>query len=107
MQTQVAKEMRQVIGDSIIGLNTSKHAKKDAAVLLSKHFPDAFFQEILRCVQGELEDCKKINLQKWQHDAEADIKELAKAAKARHEANEARKKQEALEKITGIIDKKT
>jgi len=56
-----------------MAFRNGKFGKEDVDKLLNKHFSDKVFEDILRCNQGELEFCKKINMQKWREDAVNDI----------------------------------
>ena len=48
--------------------------------LLKKHFSDSQFDNILLCVQGDLERCKKINLENWKKKADKQVEEMAEKA---------------------------
>ena len=82
-------------------------SKQEISKLLQKHFSDAMFQQILRCVQGDLDFCGRINLQKWSDAVNKDIMTLSKRARTIEEKAEAKKKQEALNKINHLISRKS
>jgi len=75
--------------------------------IVNAHFSDEVFQQILRCVQGELDFCKEINMAKWQQVADRDIVTLAKHAKHEAEKEDHKKKEDAMKRINNMIERKS
>ena len=71
------------------------------------HFSDEVFQTILRCVQGELDFCKEINMSKWQQSADKDITTLSKHAKHEADKEDHQKKEAAMQRINKVIERKS
>ena len=57
--------MRSVIANAAYQFRKGKVDEEQVIKILNKHFSDGVFQNILRCVQGELEFCSKLNMQRW------------------------------------------
>ena len=84
--------MRGVIANAAMAFRKGHVSKQEISKLLQKHFSDVMFQQILRCVQGDLDYCSKINLQKWQESANKDILAISKKARQIEEKADAKKK---------------
>ena len=99
--------MRNVIQNSTLAFRRGKVSKGQIGKLLNRHFSDGIFQNILRCIQGDLDYCKRINMQKWSEAAIKDVEVLGK--KARHEGlvEDRKHKQESIDKINKIVAKKS
>ena len=63
MNKQVPAKMRAVIKAAITSFRDGKVEKGEVEHLLNKNFSDKVFDGILKCVQGDLEKCKKIDLE--------------------------------------------
>ncbi len=74
--------------------------------MLKKNWSDKTFDLILKCTQGDLKACKKINLEKWKQETSKDVEKLAENAKKRSDKETYAKKKEALQKINKLIEKK-
>lgn len=107
MRTQLPKQMRGVIANAAMAFRKGKVTRREIKKLLQTHFGNAMFQQILRCVQGDLDFCSKINMQKWSEASNKDIVTLSKKAKHIEEKAEQKKKEFALTKINKIIAKKS
>ena len=82
-------------------------SRNEVEHLLKKNWSDKTFDAILKCTQGDLKACKKINLEKWKQTTEKDVDKLAKSAKKRSDKETYEKKKEALEKINKLVKEKT
>ena len=49
MKTQLPKQMRAVIQNAALAFRLGKVTKEDVNKMVTKHFSDEFFQEILKC----------------------------------------------------------
>ena len=58
------------------------------------------------CVQGQLDKCKQIDLNKWKSAASKDVNEIAKKAKHRADVDNDKKKHIALKKINQVMKEK-
>lgn len=63
--------------------------------ILAKNFSDKTFDNVLLCIQGDLDKCKTVRLEQWKATAEQQIEETSLVAKTRAE-KEADKKRKAL-----------
>ena len=75
--------MRSVIKTAITSFRDGKVGKGDVEKLLKKNFSDKTFDGILKCVQGDLDKCKKIDLDKWKESATHDVEALATKARVK------------------------
>jgi len=74
-------KMRDIISEAILQFRDGVVSKKDVDTLLKKNFSDKTFQSILHCTQGDLAECKKIDLDKWKSDAKKDVSTIAAHAR--------------------------
>ena len=54
--------MRTVIANAAYQFRKGKVDEAQVTKILNKHFSDNVFQNVLRCVQGDLDFCSKINM---------------------------------------------
>jgi hypothetical protein len=66
MKTSLPKQMRAVIQNAAQAFRKGKVTADEVEKLLDKHFSDEVWQNILKCVQGDLTFCTKLNLTRWQ-----------------------------------------
>ena len=107
MKTNLPKQMRAVIQNAAQAFRKGKVTAEEVEKLLDKHFSDEVWQNILKCVQGDLTYCTKLNLTRWQQAADKDIFDLSKKAKQAYNKEEARKTQEVKARVDGIINEKS
>ena len=50
---------------------------------MSKSFSDKTFLAIMQCAQGDLNKCKKVDLNDWKKEAKADLTGVAQSAKSK------------------------
>ena len=89
MSQQMPTKIRAVIKDAITKFQDGNVSKADVSHLLSKSFSPKFFQDVLLCVQGDLNKCKKINLEKWSGSAKKVIDDISKKGKAEKDKEKA------------------
>ena len=89
MSQQMPTKIRAVIKDAITKFQDGNVSKADVSHLLSKSFSPKFFQDVLLCVQGDLDKCKKINLEKWSGSAKKVIDDISKKGKAEKDKEKA------------------
>ncbi len=107
MEKQMPSNMRSVIIDAITGFKEGDISKHDVSTLIHKYFSDKLFQDILKCDQGQLDYCQKINFKSWRSDTEHAIGIEAHKAKRKLLAAEAKKKDEAIRRINAFTEQKT
>ena len=61
----------------------------------------------MRCSQGDLEACKRINLEKWKQAASVDINKISSTAQKTFQKETLEKKQIALDKINKLIEEES
>lgn len=81
MNKEVPKKMREIIMSAITEFRNGKVSENDIHHLLKTAFSDETFGDLLKCSQGDLKICKKINLEKWKEVADKEIKTIGKKAK--------------------------
>ena len=101
------RRSREVLKQMISKFQQGKVNRSEVEHLLKKNWSDKTFDAILKCTQGDLKACKKINLEKWKQTTEKDVDRLAKTAKKRSDKETYAKKKEALEKINKLIEDKS
>ena len=89
MSQQMPTKIRAVIKDAITKFQDGNVSKADVSHLLSKSFSPKFFDDVLLCVQGDLDKCKKINLEKWSGSAKKVIDDISKKGKAEKDKEKA------------------
>lgn len=60
---------------------------------------------MLKCSQGDLKVCKKINLKKWKETANKEVKVIAKKAKEKKTICDCKEKEEKQKKINKLVEK--
>ena len=81
--------------------------KNDVQQLLKKNFSDKTFEMILKCVQGDLNKCNKIDLEKWKDHANRDVDAVAVKAKINRQKTREKENKAELKRVMKIIDKKS
>lgn len=83
MRKQFPQNIRAVVQKAILSFRDGQIGRTEINALLKKHFSDSQFDNILLCVQGDLERCKKINLENWKKKADKQVEEMAEKAKVK------------------------
>ena len=60
---------------------------------------------MLKCSQGDLKVCKKINLKKWKEMANKEVKVIAKKAKEKKTICDCKEKEAKQVKINKLVEK--
>ena len=81
MNKEVPAKMRAVIKNAIHSFKDGKVSKSEIEALLKKNFSDKTFDGILKCAQGDLEKCNKIDLETWKQSANRDVQAIAEKAR--------------------------
>ena len=102
MAKQVPQVIRTVLGKALMSFQDGKITRAEVNEILKKNFSDQTFDNILLCVQGNLEKCKKIKLETWRKNAEKHIGEKASIVKIRARKIKDKKRDAALKKIETI-----
>ena len=77
MNKEVPAKMRSVIKNAIESFHDGRVSKNEVENLLKKNFSDKTFDGILRCAQGDLDKCNKIDLDQWKDSAIRDVDAVA------------------------------
>lgn len=77
MNKEVPAKMRSVIKNAIESFRDGRVNKNEVESLLKKNFSDKTFDGILRCAQGDLDKCNKIDLDQWKDSAIRDVDAVA------------------------------
>lgn len=80
MNKEVPKKIREIILNAIVEFRNGKVGSGDINHLLKTAFSDKTFGDLLKCSQGDLKVCKKINLEKWKETADKEVKIIGKKA---------------------------
>ena len=104
MKKELPKQMRTVIANAAYQFRKGKVDEAQVMKILNKHFSDNVFQNVLRCVQGDLDFCSKINMQRWQESAERDINAYAKKAQHIQDVEDSKSKAAMLQRVNKVID---
>lgn len=81
MNKEVPAKMRAVIKNAIHSFKDGKVSKSEIEALLKKNFSDKTFDGILKCAQGDLEKCNKIDLESWKQSTNRDVQAIAEKAR--------------------------
>ena len=107
MNKQVPAKMRSVIKTAITSFRDGRVGKGDVESLLNKHFSDKMLDGIFKCVQGDLEKCKRIDLDSWKLAANRDVEALAEKARIREFKRKQKEKNVELKRVDAIITEKS
>ena len=107
MNKQVPSKIRSIISNAITEFRSGKVSKTDIEHLLKHTFSDKTFDNILKCSQGDLNVCKKINLEKWKEKANKEVKSIAKKAERKKVVDDSKKKEHAQIKINKKVEEAT
>jgi len=102
MAKQVPQVIRSVLGKALMSFQDGKITRPEVNDILKKNFSDKTFDNILLCVQGDLERCKKIKLDAWRKTAEKHIGAKASVVKVRARKEKDKKRDKAIKKIETI-----
>lgn len=103
MEKQMGTNIRSVVVNAINGLREGEISKAEVSELIKKYFPETLFQNILKCDQGQLDYCQKINFKSWRSNVEHAIGNVSHKAKQKQKANDAKQKDTAIRRINGFI----
>ena len=107
MRKQFPQNIRAVVQKAILSFRDGQIGRTEINALLKKHFSDSQFDNILLCVQGDLERCKKINLENWKKKADKQVEDMAEKAKIKARKERDKKKEKAIKKVNEIIAAKS
>ena len=107
MNKELPKKMRSIILNAIVEFREGKVSDSDISHLLKTSFSDQTFSDLLKCSQGDLKTCKKINLDKWKESADKEVSTIAKKAVQKKAIADGKKKEKSQAKINSLVDKKT
>lgn len=82
-------------------------SKAEVEKLLKKNFSDKTFDGILKCAQGDLEKCNKIDLQQWKDTAIKDVNAVAQKVKDKEMKQRQKEKNEELKRVRKVIAEKS
>jgi hypothetical protein len=102
MAKQVPQVIRSVLGKALMSFQDGKITRPEVNDILKKNFSDKTFDNILLCVQGDLERCKKIKLEAWRKTAEKQISAKSSVVKIRARKEKDKKNNKAIKKIETI-----
>ena len=107
MNKEVPKKIREIIYYAVTQFRDGKVSQNDVNHLLKTVFSDKTFSDLLKCSQGDLKVCKKINLKKWKEKADKEVKSIAKKAKEKKVISDGKEKERKQTKINKIVQNET
>ena len=75
--------------------------------MLLKNFSDKTFNDILKCAQGDLDKCRKIDLERWSQAANRDVQAVAEKARIKEQKRKQKEKNVELERVNKMIAEKS
>ena len=103
MNKEVPKKIREIIYYAITEFRAGKVTQCDVNHLLKTIFSDKTFSDMLKCSQGDLKVCKKINLKKWKEQANKEVKVIAKKAKEKKTICDCKEKEAKQVKVNKLV----
>lgn len=92
MHKEMPSKIRSIVQNAIMQFKDGKVSRSQIDGLLRKHFSNKTFDNMLACVQGDLNKCKQVDLEKWAHKANEHVDKVAHVAQKKAEVIRDKKK---------------
>lgn len=102
MGSQIPQVIRDVLGRALVGFQDGTVTETEINDILQKNFSDKTFNNMMMCIQGDLEMCKKVKLEAWKYTAEKDIAQKSAIVKERAKREKIQKREAITNKMEKI-----